>query len=300
MIKKMLILIAVLAISFPALVMASGPGEGLEGSHHDFTAATGEQHALMVPDPTVFLEDGETPDPAAPLVQAEDSDGNLLWEHNMVIGAIGLCTTCHTPHKALDTRLLWNHKLSTNVFAWTDQTTTIGGTEFPTVSTAWNGPTKYCLSCHDGSVAVGDIAWFDGGKPDITNTMRHDGANDPARIAAGAEMKGNHPVAFPYPFGQVANTYNNKTTNANVIMTEFNGDPQNTGPGLKGIRLFTQTGVNVTAGATAGDTNVGIECSSCHDPHNVQTEDHYFLRGKLEWSADGADLYICTKCHTKS
>ena len=52
---------------------------------------------------------------------------------------------------------------------------------------------------------------------------------------------------------------------------------------------------NVAAGAQVGQT--GIECSSCHDPHNgVQVLDEFFLRGTLT----GNDTnYICLKCHVK-
>ena len=44
---------------------------------------------------------------------------------------MGLCTFCHTPHKALSTLLLWNHTLSTNSFRW-DMAATTAGTTFPT------------------------------------------------------------------------------------------------------------------------------------------------------------------------
>ena len=76
--------------------------------------------------------------------------------------AVGACTFCHTPHKAQSTTLLWNHTFSDNTFSWSDTTRTQSGTVLPTFTKTWNGPTPKCLSCHDGSVAVGDLAWFDG------------------------------------------------------------------------------------------------------------------------------------------
>src|SRR5574342_770768 len=79
--------------------------------------------------------------------------------------ASGLCTYCHTPHRAASTRLLWNHRLSPNVFQW-DVPSTTAGTPFPTFrGDTYRGPTAKCLSCHDGSVAIGDIAWWNEGKP---------------------------------------------------------------------------------------------------------------------------------------
>jgi len=117
-----------------------------------------------------------------------------------------------------------------------------------------NAPTKFCLSCHDGTVAIGDINWFDKqawGAGSELNPVKHDGLND---------------------------------------------------PGTLGIRLFTDDGTGgITAGATASMT--GIECSSCHDPHNGagKVYDAYFLRGKLTGNVatDAATGYICLKCHVK-
>ena len=77
--------------------------------------------------------------------------------------AVGQCTFCHTPHGAISTSLLWNHTLSGQTYSW-DDTATMAGTPFPTFAdTAWKGPTAKCLSCHDGTVAVSSVNWFDSG-----------------------------------------------------------------------------------------------------------------------------------------
>jgi hypothetical protein len=105
---------------------------------------------------------------------------------------VGVCTFCHTPHKAISTLLLWNHTLSTNSFAW-DVPATTAGTLFPTiVGDTYRGPTAKCLSCHDGSVAIGDVAWFMEEKPAAPlNPMTHpDG--DAFNIGFGGNMAGNH------------------------------------------------------------------------------------------------------------
>lgn len=208
-------------------------------------------------------------------------------------GGVGLCTFCHTPHRAISTRLLWNHTLSAATYTWQDQNETIGGTKLPTIAQSWTGPTKYCLSCHDGSVAVGDVNWWLEGKPVPLDNTKH-AWPDPANVGATGgtlgNMSGNHPVAAPYPYQQAKNSYNSVTTGDGVIISEFVADP-----GANKIRLFNDTGTLVRAGAVAGKT--GIECSSCHDPHNGSTvEDTYFLRGKVK----GDSLpYICLKCHSK-
>ncbi len=207
--------------------------------------------------------------------------------------AVGLCTFCHTPHKAYQTSLLWNHSPSLNPsFSWSDATKTVGGTTLPADIATWAGNTKLCLSCHDGSVAIGDIAWFDeashtGGS--AINTLKHT-PPDAFNVGFGGVMNGNHPVAVPYPFNFSPGTYNSITTGSDVLMSEFVGDPT-----ANGIRLFHDTAGVVTAGAVAGST--GMECSSCHDPHNGPTAiGDKFLRGNLT----GNDAnYICLKCHIK-
>lgn len=204
-------------------------------------------------------------------------------------GGVGLCTFCHTPHKATTTLLLWNHALTINSFSW-DVARTTAGTTFPTFAgDTYKGPTARCLSCHDGSVAVGDIAWWNGGPPTapLDNTLH--GAGDPFNVGLGGAMAGNHPVAMPYPYQQSASTYNGVTTGAGFVSTEWQTDPT-----TLNIRLFNDNLGDIAAGPVAGQT--GIECSSCHDPHNKASVDVFFLRGNLT----GNDTnYICLKCHIK-
>jgi len=250
---KFLLVLAVIVLA-PAIVRAApgdgGPGDGLATTAHDFSGR-----------PT-------------------DSNGES-W-------TTGLCTYCHTPHKALSTLLLWNHTLSTNTFKW-DVPATTAGTKFPTFKgDTYKGPTAKCLSCHDGSVAVGDIAWFNEGKPGVLDNTKH-GAGDAMNVGLGGDMAGNHPVAMPYPYLGAKNTYNGSTTGSGAELTEWQTTP------LTPIRIFNDDGSgNITAGAVAAKT--GLECSSCHDPHNKAAVDDLFLRGKLK----GSDTaYICLKCHIK-
>ena len=202
--------------------------------------------------------------------------------------ATGLCTFCHTPHKALSTLLLWNHKLSTNTFKW-DVPATTAGTPFATFTgDTYKGPTAKCLSCHDGSVAVGDINWWNGGTPGVPLDLTKIGAGDSHNVGFGGAMAGNHPVAMPYPYQNAKNTYNGNTTGPGAELGEWVTQPASP------IRLFNDTGGNITAGAVAGLT--GIECSSCHDPHNKASVDEFFLRGELKGNTTA---YICLKCHIK-
>jgi doubled CXXCH motif protein len=201
----------------------------------------------------------------------------------------GACTFCHTPHKSYQTRLGWNHTLPNTGYTWSDYTVTSGGTPVPSIQSGWEGPTKFCLSCHDGSVAVGDIGWFNG------KSWKGGAALDDRFLSAFnisqtvGSLAGNHPVAAPYPYLQRPNTYNGATTGSGVKLSDFNPDPT-----TLGIRLFKNPGgQEVSAGPSAGET--GIECTSCHGAHNEKgiVMDKPLLRGTNQ--ADSGNL--CKKCH---
>jgi Doubled CXXCH motif (Paired_CXXCH_1) len=224
---------------------------------------------------------------------AHDFSGKSVTGGNGETFTTGLCTFCHTPHRAITTQLLWNHTLSTSTFSW-DATTTTAGTTYPSFTgDTYTGPSAKCLSCHDGTVAIGDVNWFGEGKPaavlDATQHTWPDPFNVGATGGIAGSMKGNHPVAMPYPYGNAANTYNGVTTGAGATLTEWQSAP------LANIRVFNDNGSgNISAGAVAGKT--GIECSSCHDPHNKASVDDLFLRGMIS----GSDTsYLCLKCHIK-
>ena len=260
-IAKKLALVA--AMASPLAALAAGGG-GLLGGVHDF--ATNADYLS-----TQMAGDGVTPLPGA--------------------NSVGLCSYCHTPHSALSTTLLWNHKLSTNSFTW-DDATTQAGTAYPTLAPTYKGTSVKCLSCHDGSVAVGDVNLYKDTTPANFNTFKVTGYT---MIANGASMSKNHPIGMPYPFGQVTNTYNGVASGANTVWTEFVTDPVN--QNSTKIKLYNDSGTGlITQGAVAGKS--GIECSSCHDVHDKSSVDEMLLRGKIEGST-AAGGYICLQCHTK-
>ena len=202
--------------------------------------------------------------------------------------ATGLCTYCHTPHSAASQSLLWNRALVTTTYSWTDPATT-GGTTYPSFDgDTYLGISSKCLSCHDGSVAVGLVAHWNAAGP---VTLPGDPITGIFQIGALGDMDGNHPVAMPFPFGGVASLYNGSTNGAEAVLSGWQADPT-----AAGIRLFTDDGSgNITAGVTSGQT--GMECTSCHDVHNGPlATGPFLLRGNL----GGSDAdYICNKCHVK-
>ncbi|HSB68483.1 MAG TPA: cytochrome c3 family protein [Candidatus Methylomirabilis sp.] len=189
--------------------------------------------------------------------------GALTGPHS----GFGGCTGCHTPHAASGgTVLLWGRTLSTKNFSWSDATATTLGTSLvnllqaATKVTSGVESTKYCLSCHDGSVT-----------------------NIPFGTQIGTgDLRGTHPVAVPYPFGGVANKYNGVTTANVAVGTAVSG---------KWVASPNQTKVKLFSDPTAtAPNNRGIECASCHNPHDDVTFPPY-LRDTITNSA------LCTNCH---
>jgi len=248
-----------------------------------------------------------------------------------VINQVGQCAFCHTPHSAQSSLLLWNKSPSANTFTWNDASATTGGTAYASMAGAtYKGPTAKCLACHDGSVAVGDVSMYKG-KAGVYNTFKvgdtptdwagktwsSTDARPQYMVGTGGNMAGTHPVGMPYPNAAGA-TYNTKVVGTGVVLGEFQPlsvAHQISGTSLGGglvsssaapvaggggnqaslIKLYVDDGANIVAGAVAGIS--GMECSTCHDPHNKQTVDDWMLRG----TANGvkANGYICTQCHIK-
>lgn len=227
-----------------------------------------------------------------PMAWAAPGDGLALTNHDFSgfsSPETGLCTFCHTPHNAQTQELLWNHKKTTQNFTWSSPATT-GATPYPNFDgDTYKGPSSKCLSCHDGSVAVGDIGWWDGAIP--AAPIAGPVVAPLYQIGTGGDMSLNHPVAMPFPLGGVASFYNGVTNGASSLISGWQADPESLG-----IRLFTDDGSgNITAGSTSGQT--GIECTSCHDVHNgPNTQGPYFLLGELGGNTTD---YICVKCHDK-
>ena len=95
---------------------------------------------------------------------AGKSNSVFHTKHNLSISGPGeirsytesrVCIFCHTSHNASVEGPLWNHETtSPSQFKAYDRPTMKGQAEQP------SGATKLCLSCHDGTIAVGSLrAW---------------------------------------------------------------------------------------------------------------------------------------------
>ncbi|HDZ68940.1 MAG TPA: hypothetical protein ENH43_00770, partial [Phycisphaerales bacterium] len=99
------------------------------------------------------------------------------------VGGGNTCSFCHTPHRALTGTPLWNHKLSTAVYTIYQSSSLDADPGQPT------GPSKLCLSCHDGTVAL----------TETINGGSGGGAYMPPGAAnLGTDLSDDHPISFVY------------------------------------------------------------------------------------------------------
>jgi predicted CXXCH cytochrome family protein len=163
-----------------------------------------------------------------PSVSVVNTPHNLNNYPGVNVPGNQVCLPCHTPHNALtvdgENYVLWNHAETTQTFVM--YKTTINPT-----STQPQGPSKLCLSCHDGVTAIDSYGGTTG-----SIVMTGD-------AALGTDLSNDHPIGVQYPTA-LSTQYRNPSTFAPGI---------DSGPGVKLVTI---------------NTVERVECSSCHNVHN--------------------------------
>jgi predicted CXXCH cytochrome family protein len=127
--------------------------------------------------------------------QASDIVGT---KHNLSVSGTGtvraltenrICIFCHTPHNSTPLSPLWNKEIEPQVYTvYASPSLRAGPLPQP------SGPTKLCLSCHDGTIAMGAVLNPSGGI-----SMSGGSSLPPGSLADfGLDLSGHHPVSFPY------------------------------------------------------------------------------------------------------
>lgn len=209
-------------------------------------------------------------------------------------GSDQTCIFCHTPHRATVQALIWNRQpTAVSTYSWGGETRTNAGT---TLATGLGNKSKVCLSCHDGSISLGQVANSNGAAATFAmqGSVSGTGALTGGSVmGAGGAMGGNHPISIPYPVsgGSAYNGITSAVTSASQLAdfaTTSTTCTNNTGQ----CTTATNGGlINLYLPATG--TGLGIECGSCHDVHNKYPTNAYFLRVTTAQSA------ICKACHVK-
>lgn len=143
-----------------------------------------------------------------------------------------VCIFCHTPHNASPAAPLWNRSNPQTHYRVYDSSTTDARIDQP------GGASKLCLSCHDGSIALGMVLSRDTPIP-----LSH--SFIPPQGDLTNDLSDDHPVGLRFD-RQLANR-----------------DPQLRSPDLVDHRIKL---------GARGE----LECTACHDPHNNALGD--FLR----------------------
>ncbi len=106
------------------------------------------------------------------------------------------CVFCHTPHNSAPAIQLWNRPASTVTYTTYGSSTFQSGQSSGTFNTMPGrlagqptGSSKLCLSCHDGTIALG--ATLNDGTIAMSN-----GTFVPATASVGADLSNDHPVSF--------------------------------------------------------------------------------------------------------
>jgi len=183
-----------------------------------------KKYSLVLTILTVLL--GATAWPAS-------QDSIVNSPHNLSISGPGpvkslseseICVFCHVPHRAGVTPL-WNRQLSQAAYITYKSSTAKARPGQPT------GASKLCLSCHDGTIAVGRLLSRPMPEP-MGGSERIRG-----RKNLGTDLSDDHPVSMSY----------NQALSARGA--SFKALPMQYG--------FVRT-----------DEIGQVQCTSCHDPHN--------------------------------
>jgi predicted CXXCH cytochrome family protein len=160
------------------------------------------------------------------------------------------CAYCHAPHSGLNTGL-WNQKLTTqNYTTYSTDTEKNTGTQ-PILGSVSN----QCLSCHDGTVAVGATVAY--GQVTTQGSMY-------TSDVFGSNMQSSHPFSLALPLKD----------NIDLVAT------------------LAATGRTADSTGAVKLINGNVECTSCHNPH-VQAKDPVSLNFLVENSSSGALCLAC-------
>lgn len=236
-----------------------------------------------------------------------------------------ICVFCHTPHVSVPEAIaiqapIWNRNLSTANYQLYDQTWSFSfrGQMNPGAPTGYS---RLCLSCHDGTIALGRVVNAPGTGPAGTGVAPFlsppfemtypDPTQQPAGDAAhppGSLPRGTGAGEAPEFTGDTRNLGTN-LTNDHAVSFVFDsalsaldrelvdpgpplGPPQNvkSDPKISPMRRYP--------GTDLGTFNA-VQCTSCHNPHTVEYPK--FLRANwLDHPPERRDeKIICLFCHDK-
>lgn len=233
-----------------------------------------------------------------------------------------VCVFCHTPHQSTPgVSPLWNRQVTTQTYTpYTSET--LDARVIQSQLQQPNGTSKLCLSCHDGSLAIGNVNVLNGSgsatvQGGVSIAMQGTGPGDAMPGGAsgetsgftrrlGTDLRNDHPISIDFTdqlavrdgeLRRLSGAQRYPAGDGSVIGVR--------GPGFKPKLPLEPTG---TSGLGQ------VQCGTCHDPHARETNaalgNQKFLRQSRFQNVDpGATLaanyspdqdIICIGCHEKN
>ena len=184
--------------------------------------------------------------------------GDVMGVHNLGPGSRSpitgarpdSCAYCHAPNSGLN-HGLWNQKLTTQTYTtYTSDTEANRGTQ-----PALGADSNQCLSCHDGTVAVGATVAY--GQVNTRGSMY-------TTDVFGSNMQSSHPFSLATPLKDNVDLF------GSLAASGHTGDPTGAVKLIKG----------------------NVECLSCHNPH-VQAKDLVSQNFLVKDSSSGQLCLAC-------
>ncbi len=173
-----------------------------------------------------------------------------------------ICVFCHTPHQSSSAAQLWNHVPTTQGYAlYSSDYLTSKGYTSPAQPKA---KSKLCMSCHDGTIALGAVYNSTGSGTTGSIPMGGPVTTMPPTSTGnlGVTLTDDHPVGYGYD--------NAKDPELVVKAWPWGGS----------VKLDPDA------------SNGTVECQTCHTPHN--NANGSFLQ------LSNANAALCTACHAKT
>ncbi|HWR35235.1 MAG TPA: cytochrome c3 family protein [Clostridia bacterium] len=187
---------------------------------------------------------------------AQNEGRDILGAHDLSSGASPVsgsmsaaCLYCHAPHSGIGKGPLWGQTLSSQTYSMYSSETIRNTTVQPVLGET----STLCLSCHDGTVAPGQMVPY--GKAQMSGTMTS---------ILSTKLEGSHPFSLKLPIQDSA------TLVPSIAATQTTADSTHSVKLIKG----------------------NVECTSCHNPHN-QGIDKRSMTFLVRDNANGALCLSC-------
>lgn len=208
-----------------------------------------------------------------------------------------ICKFCHTPHNSESTQApLWNHIETTATFTLVTTAHVVGG-RHAYADTQPSGISKKCLSCHDGTVAIG--ATLTGGDILMTGSNVDFSADSGGRTTG--KMSSGAPGYLGYNLQAAAHFKHPISFIYDEAAKAINADPFWTRTYRSSL---TDPPFSPYNKANMLDRNGKVQCHTCHNPHTDMgtsilgsraADSDPLWRKKLDCVGDNAS--VCGACH---